>query len=79
MLPEFKLFKVLPNEMNKIDVPIVPAGNPGIEADKTHHDVESTSLDAVAADIHTDLDLLKREFKRANAKGLNEFLGLLEK
>ena len=37
MLPKYELFEVLPNEMSKIDFRIVPAGNPGIEADKTHH------------------------------------------
>ena len=64
--------------MNKIDVRIVPAGNPGMDANKTHHDAETTPLDAVAADSHADLDFLKGELKRADVKGLNEFLALLE-
>ena len=59
MLPKSEFFKVLPNEINKADVRIVSGGNPGIDADKAHHDTESTSLDAVAADIHADLVFFK--------------------
>jgi hypothetical protein len=57
---------------------IVPAGNPGIDTDKTHHDAESTPLHEVSADIRADLYLLKSEMKRADVKGLKEFLTLLE-
>lgn len=73
------LFKVLSNEMNKIDVRIFPAWNPGIVADKTHHDAELTQLVVVTADFLGDFDLFKGELKRADGKGLNEFLALLEK
>lgn len=79
MLSNSKLFKVLSNEMNKTDVRIFPACNPGIDADKTHHDAESTPLDAVQTDIVGDVDLLNGELKQADGKGSNDFLALLEK
>ena len=78
MVRKSELFKVLQNEINKIDVRIVPAGNPWINDDKTHHDAESTQRDAVSADIYAGFDLLKGELKPAGFKGLNAFLAVLE-
>lgn len=74
MLTKSKLFEVSPDKMYKIVIRIVPSWNPGNYADKPHLDLELTPPDAVSADIHANLDVLKGELKPANVKDLNDFL-----
>ena len=64
-----KHIKVLPNEMNEIDIRIVADGNRGIDAYKGDLHFEIIPPDGVLADINIDFSLKKCEYKWADAKG----------